>query len=233
MGVDFPTNDFTRMIESVASGNRSGVRAGGLASATPLPTVRSADLGSEVPAEPELSLEERIHLDQLAREAGIQDVRLGTAQPDHGSQYASFEDALAAGASVNPPTFEEPTQEIAPQGLGRPSAREYLGGAFKPRPALIEVPRLPDFRKVEGIDLTGNRVIVDGMDFPITDEEATEFKQFVVGKAHAAITERLSEALGLFASAGSPEVPNGGTAAEGEAAAVQQHDQGSGPESSV
>src|SRR5689334_20471584 len=97
--VDYPQNDFTRMIEEIGQRNVGGARGGGVASASPLPTVRSADLGREVPEEPPMSLEERAELDLLAQQAGVKDPRLGNVEQD-AVGYKSQEEALAAGAPV-------------------------------------------------------------------------------------------------------------------------------------
>ncbi len=223
MEVEYPQNDFTRMIEEVSSGNRSGVHREGVASATPLPTVQSADLGREVPPSPEMSAEERAELDRLAVAAGVKDERLGTAGPEAPQgAYASLEEAMAAGAPVNQPT-PEPVIERVPAGTRGIALQQQARAPVR----TIVQPRLPDFRKVEGIDLVQNRVVLDGMDFPITDEQAAEFKQFVVEVARTAIMDRLNEAVGLFSTPETVEVTDGGTRSEGTDTEVQQQPEGS------
>lgn len=236
--VEYPKNDFTQMIERVAAGNRSGMRGGGLASAEPLPTVRSAELGTTVPDSaptdpPPLTAEERAELDARALELGIVDERLGNASApgEAPPTYGSLEEALAAGAPVNAPPVPEDRATPA-SALPRPdrvSAREFIGRPQR----IVQVPRLPDFGKIEGIDLVTNRVIVDGMDFPISDDEAKDFRQFVIEKVRAVVMEALDKAVGILTSATTPEDTNGGTTGTpGATAPVQREHQGSGEESS-
>jgi hypothetical protein len=72
--VDYPENDFTRMIEMTNQENRSGVRRNiGVASATPMPTVQSAAVGRPVEDEAPLTAEERAELDKAAIAAGVRD----------------------------------------------------------------------------------------------------------------------------------------------------------------
>jgi hypothetical protein len=173
--VVYPRNDFTEMIERTSSDNRSGVR-GGMASATPVPTAQSADFGRPVPEAPPLSDEERIERDRLAASLGITDGALPTEQ----ERYKSLDEAIEAGAPVRPARV--------PVGA---AGYQYgvLGGAM---------PRLPDFTRVEGIDLLRNRVMVDGMEFPIPEEEAREYKKYVIEVARDAIFQALSAAETLF-----------------------------------
>lgn len=203
-GVDFPDNDFTRMIEAVSSGNRSGLHREGVTSATPLPTVQSADIGREVTELPPLTEAEKVELDRLAVEAGVKDERIGTASvlliP---GDYSTLEEAIKAGSPVNPPVSTGHVPN-APQ-----TVREVLSRSA-PRS------RLPDFCRVEGIDLVHNKVVLDGMDFPITDEQAAEFKQFVVEVARTAIMEKLSAAVSLFAAPVTAEGPDENTQRAGE-----------------
>ena len=176
--IEYPQNEFTRMIEDTASGNRAGgARRVGVAMATPMPTVHSADLGREVPAP--LTEMERAELDLLAVQAGVRDERLGPVEPGTPPTYATLDEAVAAGAPLNQPIPE------------RRTAREFIGR---------QEARLPDFRRVEGIDLLRNRAMVDNMEFPITEQEALDFKKFVIATAREAIMRKLSEAADLFAS---------------------------------
>ena len=75
-------------------------------------------------------------------------------------------------------------------------------------------PRVPDFRKVEGIDLINNAVVVDGLTFPLSAEQALELRQMVVETARAAIMEKLDEAMKLFTEAmyARPEASDGSEA---------------------
>jgi len=105
------------------------------------------------------------------------------------------------------------------RGPDRQNAREFLGVRS----------RLPDFRKVEGIDLLRGYAMVDGMEFPIPTEKASEFKRFVVETARAAIMESMEEAVGLFTTPETAEVEDGGSTT-GTAPAVQQQPEGSSAE---
>lgn len=214
--VDYPDNDFTRMIGAVSSGNRSGVRSMGVASATPLPTARSAELGQEV-TEPPLTLEERAHYDQLAREAGIQDERLDKASP--GGTYDSLEDAMNAGASVHP---DPVVTHVSGGFVAGPSSDPRKSGRVS-----SSTSRLPNFKNVEGIDLLRDVVMVDGMEFPISLAEARKFRQFVVETARETILARLHEAMERFATPESAEGTDGGTV---ETSEVQRESAGSGEE---
>jgi hypothetical protein len=210
-----PDNDYTRMIEMVSSQNRSGMR--GVASATPLPTAQSADVGRVADPPPPMSSEERANLDRLAIEAGVKDDRLASADP---GQYPSLEEAVAAGAPVKP--------NYTPRALmsrERMTAREAMA---------ISTPRLPDFRRVEGIDLLRDRILIDGMEFPIPVDDAVHFKQYVVSIAKAAIMKMLNEATSLFAAPVTPaEVTSGGSTAESTSTEVQRQSQGDSPEPTV
>jgi len=99
--VSFPNNDFTQMIEMTARDNARGYVRPMTASADPRPSVRSAELGREVVTTEPLTMDEKNELDRMAREAGIQDERLGNIE-ETGGAYATMEEALAAGASIRP-----------------------------------------------------------------------------------------------------------------------------------
>lgn len=233
MSVEYPRNDFTDMIEETSRQNVTGVRRAGVASALPLPTVRSSDLGQEIPEQAPLSPDELAELNRLAASIGMKDERIGTADVSPGA-YATLEDAINAGAPVAPvERVPAGTQGMALEQVarnqslgaqqGRQNARQFLAAA---------VPRLPDFRRVEGIDLMHNRVLVDGMEFPITEMEAMGFKKFVVETARTAIMDKLSEADDLFVQPVTAEdTPNGGSTATGADEAVQRQSEGSGAQS--
>lgn len=208
--VEYPQNELTRLIEQTAAENRSGLHGGGVASATPLPSVQSADFGRVLPADAPLTEEERAELNRKAVEAGIHDERLGVPAP--ASAYESLGAAVAAGAQVTVPTERMIPKRSTPTVVPRDSAR------------------LPDFRKVEGIDLLRSRVWIDGMEFPITEEDARGFKEFVVETARAAIMVALSEAISLFTQAETPEdLDEGDGMAEDAAEEVQRQPEGSSP----
>lgn len=186
--VRYPENEFTRAIEDTASANRRG----GVASASPAPTARSADLGTFTELPP-LTEDERAELDQKMAVLTGEDV----------TQEIPTEHGLRA-------------QEIP---TARMTAREFL--RHVPAGGQIAFPtRLPNFVAVEGIDLVRNTVTIDGMKFDITEEEAAEFKQFAVNRARAVIMQNLDQAANLFATPGvtdegqAPEVqrePEGGS----------------------
>jgi hypothetical protein len=186
---EYPTNDFTKMIEAVASGNRSGqFGGGGVASAIPLPSVQSADLGREVPMQT-FAPGEREELDRLAREAGVVDPRVGSTVTE-ATNYATLEEAMAAGESVKapPPPTSDPT--MVP-------VRLPVGAMVLPVNRLV--PTVPDFNKVEGIDLVTGRVVLGGMDFPLPEEKVRELKRLVIETAQAAIMEKMQAALQALA----------------------------------
>src|SRR6267142_2823450 len=217
-GVEFPQIEFTQMIERVGASNRAGSHMEGVASASPLPTAQSADLGKQVEELPPLTQEERDHLDRMAVEAGVRDPRIGTVEGVPPT-YGSLEEAIAAGASVNPPVVERYTPGM--QGMVRGSDRQIA------REFLATRSRLPDFRQVEGIDLLRGYALVDGMEFPISPEKAAEFKKFVVETARAAIMKSMEEAVGLFTLPETAEVGNGGSTTSTTSTVQQQSEGGS------
>lgn len=218
--VEYPQNEFTRMIEGVASRNRSGGHGEGVASATPLPTAQSADLGREVPALAPLTDAENTELNRLAVEAGVRDPRLGMSAEEQQASYKSLEEAIEAGAFAKDLDVRVPVVGLA--GISRQTAREFVGSRT----------RLPDFRRVEGIDLLRDVVMIDGMEFPISPGKALDFKQFVVTTARNAIMEKLNEASGLFALPAKAEVVDGGIA-EATAPEVQRESEGGSAESAL
>jgi len=228
--VDYPQNSLTQMIEEAARANRAG---GGMpvrrqvevASATSMPTVQSAAVGRPVEEPPPLTAEEREELDRQAILAGVLDPRLGNQNTDGTpintptTAYGSLEEAIAAGAPVN-----QPAPAVDPVENFRGGAtREQLVMREKVR-VMTGAPRVPDFRKVEGIDLINNAVVVDGLTFPLSAEQALELRQMVVETARAAIMEKLDEAMKLFTEAmyARPEASNADEAVQpvqgGEAA---------------
>lgn len=153
-------------------------------------------------------------LDQLAHDAGVKDERITVEQTGF---YGSLEEALAAGKSVNPPPAQgDPTL------VARGAAYRQQSTAF---------PRVPDFTRIEGIDLVHGRAIVDGMDFPITDEEVRRLRRFVVETAQTYIQTKLQEAMGLFSTPTTAEDANGGKEGATAASTVQQQSSGSSTES--
>lgn len=223
-GVEFPQNELTRLIETNAAMNRAGGR--GVASATPLPTVRSADM-TQPPADepPPLTLEERAELDRLAREAGVVDESLGVAKPQ--GAYDSMEAAIEAGkpVAVERVTAQSAREFIADRQVRRGEHMVARSHSFVPPPT---APRLPDFRNVEGIDLMQGRVMIDGMEFPMPPEDVRSYRQYVVNIARAAVQKQLDDALRLA----EPEVTDGGSEIPGAIQKVQPVAEGRGEEPS-
>lgn len=200
--VHFPKNNLTRMMEEVAARNAAGGSRAGVASATPMPTAQSADVGRLVPETAPLTPDEKVELDRLAIEAGVKDERLEVSLGGEAGQYKSLEEALAAGAPIEKAAEAAQLAPLPPQ---RGTAREFLARST----------RLPDFRRVQTIDLVQNQVWVDDMSFPITEVEAVEFKRFVVEKARDSIMEKLTEADNLFVLPDAAEdAPDGGATGE-------------------
>lgn len=61
---------------------------------------------------------------------------------------------------------------------------------------------LPDFSKVEGIDIINGQVIIDGAHFPIPEEDLDEIKLYCVDVVTKAITREVAKALVLFSKPG-------------------------------
>jgi hypothetical protein len=200
-GIEYPQNDFTRMIEEVARDNAGGRRPV-VASATPGPSVTTPAMREPRVEEAPLSAEESAELDALARAHGVVDPRLGNApgQNDHGldpttNKYANMtmEQILAEGSPVHTPPVV--VRQEAPVRM--PGMRV---GVVSSAP-IVQPPRLPNFRNVQGIDLIIGVVYVDDMPFAISTEELAEFRKFAVEVARADIMSKLDEALDLVTQA--------------------------------
>jgi hypothetical protein len=212
---DFPANEFTAMIEEVARRNRQGgslpPERGVAITATPLPTVRSADLGqtTDVQSPPQYSQEEMAELDKLALESGLirgpVNARIAN-RLDGGdmddAQYGSLEEAIAAGAPVGA------DEESVAAGASRfrdpallhelPPARAPIGGQIRSRRPIVvpnQLPHLPDFKKVQMIDCVNGKVYVDGMEFGINKGELQMLRKFCVTTAKEQVQKALNEAL--------------------------------------
>jgi len=175
--VEYPDNPWTRLIERAAALNASGEYrgGGGAASADPRPTVSSAAMGRETVVEPELTMEERAALDQKAVELGIMSPEDATFIPE----FTQQEDPLAAHLAARKVGTSIATQRIV---------HEFTASA-----------RFPDFTRVESIDLVRGVVILDGMDFPIHQEEVISLKQYVVDTAKKVVLQKLADATQFFA----------------------------------
>lgn len=162
-------NPLTRMLERGAQRNAGMERREVPVDAGALPSARSAALGQEVL--PPLTTEERAALDAKAAALGILPPGEGNEGP-----YASLDEAMNAGASVPDPVNQTASQVVA--------AQRTVAGV-----------RLPDFTKVGGIDLIRDVVYVDSMEFPISKEDADQFRLYAIQIAHAVITVKLNEAV--------------------------------------
>lgn len=235
-GVEYPVNDFTRMIEMTSRINAAGGMASSAATGEPPPAVQSAVMRQPQPVEEEMSAEERAALDREAIAAGVVDPRLGNAPGQTGEavpsqdQYANMtmEEVLAAGAPV------PMTRQKGSTPTGR--VQGALANRSLPGPARMVVPappRLPNFRNVQGFDLISGEVLVDDMAFKIPGEDLAEYRLRAVEIARECIMNQLEEALDLF-TPGTAEVEDGGIAGtQGENAAVQPVAEGDRTEPTV
>jgi hypothetical protein len=175
-----------------------------------MPTVQSAAVGRPVEELPPLTAEEREELDKAAIAAGVRDPRLGNQNADGTlideppAAYGSLEEAIRAGAPVGSDApAVDPVTEYGRLNPDRMTAREFLGRrAAQPMREQVRVltgaPRVPNFKKIEGLDLVNNCAVVDGMTFPISEEQANVLKSLVIEVARAAIMKELDEAMTLF-----------------------------------
>jgi len=222
---EYPANELTQMIEAVAQRNRAGgslppslpASRGSAISAVPAPTVRSADLGQPVQQKP-LTIEERAELDRMAVASGM--VRgpvtpgIAAAAESQDDLYGSLEDAIRAGAPVGAdadaveaealrhrepvPVFPQPVGARSPRmTVGRQTAREFIAAD-----AASQLPRLPDFRKVQMIDLINSKIYVDGLEFVLTKEQLQMLRKFCVTTAKEQIQKSLADALAAFDAEG-------------------------------
>jgi hypothetical protein len=232
-GVEYPQNDFTQMIEMVSRRNASGVVGlPGPATGEPQPTVRSAGLGRVVEqadaAAPDvpLSAQEMHELNEAARAAGIKDERIGTAGPAVGSDvqsnYATLEEAMAAGSSVRTEAPSAGAPVMTRQGPRGPVGRPAPQATFVP-----QAPRLPNFKNVQGIDLISGIVLVDDMEFKMHPQHIAELRRYAVETARDDIQKRLTEAMNMFTLEEAPaEEGSDEEGTTGEAADVQRESSG-------
>lgn len=214
-----PNNVWTQMIEAAAARNRAGtsltpeqIAAGVPIMGTPLPSARSADLGRattpRVPTAPMLTPEEIHERNRLALAAGVHPSQIPgfDADAEDMGPYASMEDAIAAGAPVGSDpedvaigarAFREAEPlfrgKQAPE-VGRMTAREFIAHR-----AESQLPRLPDFKKIQMIDMVNGKVYVDGLEFTCTPGELKMLRKFCVNKAREQIQASLDAALKALA----------------------------------
>lgn len=179
----YPENPWTQMIEETRRLNEAGgMRSAGPVSAGPEPTVRSAAMGQPVVELPPLSPDERAELDAHARELGLMP---GEVQ-EEGSKYATLEEAIEAGRSVHPPA--PVGQPMDP--TDRPTASQFLA-----RARVVETTRLPNFSKVQGIDLVRSVALVDGLEFALDQDTIVSLRTLVLGIAREQVMAQFDAAL--------------------------------------
>jgi hypothetical protein len=214
-----PSNELTQMIEAVAARNRGGVvslppERGSVISADSQPTVRSAELGTVVRQAP-LSAEESALLDRMALESGLvrgpvtPGIRNMLNNAAEEGPYGSLEDAIRAGAPVGMSDEEIAAQAVRfrePEPVRR--AIGERGPVQTPRQFIAaqpasQLPRLPDFKQVQIIDLINGKVYVDGLEFVLTKEQSQMLRRFAVQTAKEQIQKSLDTALAALDAEGS------------------------------
>ena len=207
---DMPRNSWTDMIEAVRERNERGVHlsnreiaAGVPIMGTPGPAVRSADLGRPVSAPvvripPPLTPEEIAENTRAAVAAGL----IPPQEAEEMGKYGSLEEAIAAGAPVDADAeavaagaavFREPAP---PVGARQPVVRQVVVPA-----STAALPKLPDFKKVQMIDLVRGKAYVDGLEFGLDASEVKMLRKFCVTKAREQIQKSLDAALKELAEA--------------------------------
>ena len=189
-----PDNEFTRMMARTTEVNRGRVESpvGGGSE----PSVRSAAYGTVSQPVP-LTEAERAELDAKAIELGI----IPRPEGVEGTNYATLAEAQAAGAPISlpQPAFSRAASSMVSEAC-----------AFGVEPRVY--PRLPDFGQPGIIDLIRKVIYLDGLEFPLPQEDADEFNAYVVGIVHKELTARLNGALAKMAPptvAPIPEVKRG------------------------
>ncbi len=117
-------------------------------------------------------------------------------------------DRKAREIGILPPAEEG---EVAPEN--RMTAREIMEAALPPQAGPVKVsipalsagvpltnttflePRLPDFTKIQGIDLIRNVAYVDTFEIPLSEEFVKEVKGVILDLAVDLVTAKLAEAI--------------------------------------
>jgi hypothetical protein len=172
-------NPLTRMIEGLSAHNAENRGSGAVVTGAPLPSSRSAAVGTIVEQPAPMSESERAEADAKLIELGIM-----PADGGEGGLYSSREAAEAAGAPVEIPV----TTSFVRTERGPIEVRPSAGRTSSPV-------RLPDFTKVGGIDLIRDVVYLDGMEFAIPKDHADEFRVYVIQRVREVVTEQLQAAL--------------------------------------
>lgn len=196
--VDYPQNAWTKLIERAREMNELQGGGGGLASASPRPSVTSAAFHRAVEDTPELSPEEQQRRDQIAREMGLM-----PGGPEEVVEYATMEEALAAAGAERGMDEAPVVLPLQHAGMLDPRFRGIQAVAQQPL-KVVEMPRFPDFSKVQGIDLVVGEAFIDSMKFSIPPEALRKMRQYIVELARVEIMKKLDEAMGLFG----PEAKN-------------------------
>ncbi len=208
--VSFPRNHLTQLIDRVKEENQMYGGRGPVestVSAGPTSTVRSSSLGPVVPSAPPMSEAENAEANAKLRALGIL-----PPDPLADAAYGSLEEAIAAGAPVDAINLE-----VQPHMTGSPSTLKTDHLFKRPgrtimvsaEPSMPSAPHLPDFSKVQGIDLIRNVVYIDGMEFLISEEDSRDLRVYVVQTASNAITAQFTNVLNAL-------VPGMAEAVDGE-----------------
>jgi hypothetical protein len=133
-----------------------------------------------------LSAEERAERDRAAKAIGI----LPKDELDELNIPESEPVAPATQFIPSPRAGKRPTSEALSalgaslRGPDRQNAREFLSR-----------PQLPDFKKVQQFDLMSNTIYVDGMAFPIPQEDVLAMKSYAVQIVLDHVVHQLAQAL--------------------------------------
>jgi hypothetical protein len=216
---DLPNNEWTQMIERIHARNQGGgavpgeIAVGVPMMGTPLPTVRSAELGRVLPADDPnrpLRADEIEELNQQALASGLvvgpvnpSIARTLGASGEDDAPYASMEEAIAAGAPVGADAaavaegamrFREPSPSTPIVPVRRPIPRPTAGAA-----SVTHETRLPDFKRVQMIDLVNGKVWVDEMEFAIGPTDVKMLRKFCVTIAKDQVQAALDAAMKALA----------------------------------
>ena len=194
----------------------------------PLPAARSADIGRVIDVEPTDDPNRPLlphEIEELNRAALASGLVRGPVNPgiaatlqsgEDTGNYASLEEAIAAGAPVGAdaemvatgaarfrdlaPIFQPaPVATHAPRNVVRhQTAREFIASQ-----GVAQIPRLPDFKKVQMIDLQNGRFYVDGLEFEIDAESLKMLRKFCVVHARTQIQRSLDDAMKALEEAAS------------------------------
>jgi len=185
-----PRNQFTEMIERASAINKGSV-IDSVVSAGSAPNVRSASFGPVVPVAEPLSAEEKYERDLAAAALGL--------IPEPPNPFYSPGE-VEVGAKLDAVDLEifKPNRVTAREFL----AQQETKNLYERPGRIISVngPRvIPDFSKVQMIDLVHNVVCIDGMDFPIPEEDVQHFRVYAIETARMAIMSDLDVARALLA----------------------------------